>query len=632
MNLESSAMCEELWAALNFNRKVISPLDQINALYEGAHFGPGARKTDEVYDLENHVFEYAALMLPMAFDVPRIAVGTNHGGIAQEIASGLRHAGNQWLRQANCRRRIIKAALDFIMLYGVVMTTLEPQPGFEHEYADGKEDVPLWPKWTRLPQSWHFWDPKAMEWEDAVFEGHKVFARQDELLELAENHPEEGWILDAVKAACEDDKVGELDLPTTDTPERREFVYYEKWYPGVQIDPKRGPRQGYNGTIYTLCMGIEQVSGGTGKVGKAYQIREPRPFFGPRWGPYTKMGAYPAHNQAVPMSPVQAVMTQVKELNDQVRAANKSAREYKRLILVDSANNKLVQDLVSQASGFVIPVEGLQKDQVVEIEVNGVSDQQLRLIELARSRLDRVSAMSDAVRGDAEAGVTATADAIAAQSSQSRVGFIRREFVEGVTQMIRTACWYMFAEERFKITLSEEAAAELIGSPAVVEYVGGEMGSGDGDNVIDPGWFDRMDFEIQPYSMDRTDEASQQRNSMLAFNLVTSAMPYIRAFPEADWKRILAQLGDGINVPGFGDLVDLELAHQIGMMQGLLAPQQQGGGEGQGNAGRAIGSAALFGPSGRRDIGPGSGAGGGMGPRRPVEGSNTGGAATATMR
>jgi hypothetical protein len=273
-------------------------------------------------------------------------------------------------------------------------------------------------------------------------------------------------------------------------------------------------------------------------------------------------GAYYVPDGPFPLSPIMATTGQVNELNDHVRSASASAARYKRLVLVDSKNKKLVQDVKSQPHDFVVPVEGLDKDAVVQLELGGITNQQVSYIQMARERLDRNSGIHDAMRGNVTGNATATEVSIAEGSSTIRLAYIKNQFQEAVRKSLKAVGWYLHNDDRVSFPLGADAAA----SSGVEEpwFVGGSSPDSP---------YSDLELEIESYSMERTTEALQQRRAMEAFQIIANVASAMPQMPFVNWNSLLDKMGDALNMPDLSGLVDTEMLAQ--MMQEQQQQQEQ---------------------------------------------------------
>ena len=234
---------------------------------------------------------------------------------------------------------------------------------------------------------------------------------------------------------------------------------------------------------------------------------------------------------------------------------------YKRLILVDSKSKKLMQDIKSQPDNYVVPVEGLDRDRVIPIELGGITNQQVQYIQMERERLDSNSGVHDAMRGNVTGDATATEVSIAEESGTVRLAYIKQQFQQSVRNMLQSVAWYLYHDERVMFPLGAEAGKDL--GMAEPYYVGGILPEETGNSFHD------LELEIDAYSMERTSESLRQRRTMEAFQLISNVAQAMPAMPYVRWGELLDKLGDAMNMPDLSELVDEQA------MQEMLEQQQQ---------------------------------------------------------
>jgi hypothetical protein len=305
-------------------------------------------------------------------------------------------------------------------------------------------------------------------------------------------------------------------------------------------------------------------------------------------------------DQVYPLAPLQASAGQANELNVHSRALSASAASYKRLVFVDAANPKLIATLASRPHDFVIPVKGFNKDEVQVVEIGGFTPQQLQAVMVMRDRLDRVSGLSEAKRGNVSGSATATAEAIADNAIAQRQAYIRQRFRRGIFDVLRTVGWYFYYDENIVFDLDPEDGEMMLdmltGLPAPDPVFQG------GQHDIDSGLtYDDIELEIEAYSMEYTSEATLQRNASLAMQTISGIAPLIPQTPWVKWGQVLDQFGEAFNMPNMGRLVDIGMASRLAGMQAqggeaparvssmaganARPPSRQGGGAGAGGAG-----------------------------------------------
>jgi hypothetical protein len=403
-----------------------------------------------------------------------------------------------------------------------------------------------------------FFDPLTTWYGGARYVGHKWVRDKEDLLREAREAPDSaGWNVEAIRQLAED--AGTESLPERERQQsgdikRKEIVGYEVWVPEKQM---RSSGRGFNGAIYTLA--ASQPSDDD-KQQVAF-IREPRPYFGPAWGPYTLYGAYPVPLDPWPMAPFAATYLQQRDLNDIVRAAVEAMRKYKRVVFVSDQNPDLARKAKDSEDAFVIPVKGFKKEDIVQYEFGGLTTQHVQQMEQALSRLDRNTGINQPERGNIT-GATATEIAKADAASQESIAFVKQEFTDATIQVLESVSWFMWHDDRVKFPLGEEAQEALeMGEPW---YFGG--GAAEGES------FEDLELEIEPYSMEHANQALLRAQYAEMVELVMNAATIIPQSPFYDWKRIFEKGGEILNDPTFADFYLADVAQQYAAQ--MLAAEQ----------------------------------------------------------
>tara|TARA_R100000700_G_C3178007_1_gene153491 strand:- start:811 stop:2550 length:1740 start_codon:yes stop_codon:yes gene_type:complete len=556
LNLKPTNMFEEIESAERYRDSHFEHYKDVIQGYVGPmHSSIGS---DE-FSPENHVYEYLSLTVPRLInDNPRVRVSTRRPVTYGAMASALEHGLNRWARDTNVRDVMRRVAFDTLITYGVMMTAQMPMGGHDPT----SKFKAYWPNCYRISPKRFIIDPLALSVSESRYQGHMWVRDREDLIEEAK--VDSSWNPEVIEriAGVTDLKERKLDHQSSrDTPERNEVTAYDIWVPEVQLDESPGPEFGFHGTIYTIAVGI---SHGERDPEKADYIRDPRPFYGPPTGPYTMFGCYYVPDTPYPLSPIMATMGQVNELNDHVRSASMSAAKYKRLILVDGKNKKLVQDVKSQPHDYVVPVEGLDRDAVIQMELGGITNQQVSYIQMARERLDRNSGIHDAMRGNVTGSATATEVSIADSSTTIRLAYIKQQFLEATRNIMEKVGWYLHNDDRVAFPLGADAAKEMgMGEPY---FVGG---------MNPPQSYDDIELEIDPYSMERTTEALQQRRAMEAFQIIANVASAMPTMPYVNWNALLDKMGDALNMPDLSTLVDSEMLQQMIQQQQEQAQMEQ---------------------------------------------------------
>jgi hypothetical protein len=559
LNVSFDSIRREVESAERFRDIHISSLRTMVEKYHGPAYRDD-RTDPAIDDPENFGHEYVSLVLPrIIHDTPKFRVRCADAMLDLAVGRRMQVAVNRWARITKIRRTLERVATDMLFSYGVCMTVSEPRQ--EVRAIDGKE--PYLPRVYRIAPDRFFIDPAATSIEDARFMGHCYAVDKQDLEIRAETDPT--WDLEAIMQIPSGTDMNEVrDDSGRDIEDRKEFAVYEVWVPEIDqalaetIDEVFGPGM-VNGTIYTFVKGRSKSSKWDG------YIRKPIPYFGPRQGPYTVFGVYTVPDDPYPLSPLMAVQSQTNDLNEHLASVRSSAAAYKRLIMVDARNHKLAQDIKDRPHDYVLLSENLDRERVVNLEVGGITAQQVQYSQIAQDRLDRVSGIHDAMRGNITGSATATEVAVAESSATMRMAHLKRQFQESVDDIGRSVCWYMWHDDRVVIPLGKEGVQMFLDANPV--FTGG---------VRAPGWED-LEVAVDAYSMERVSEALVQKRAMELLQITTSVAQGMVAMPFVKWREILSVVGDALNVPHLADLIDQQAIQQMqqAAAQGPAAMPQQ---------------------------------------------------------
>ena len=530
-------------------------LEHFQKMVQGYH-GPffNNRAATENYHAENHAYEYITLLLPeIAFQNPRVQVKTRRMGSQKDTAVAIRHGLNRWVRDTDFISVLQPVAVDVLFNYGVMMTTLEDN---ETVHIPGDQATPKWPQVVRIAQDRYLKDPGAQTPREERWRGHQWDRDREGLIAEAEAHPERGWDVEAIKGlgATADEKDLGHTMDKREVPFRDQVMATEMWFPNDEMPDGKGPKQGFHGMIHTVAVGTAQG----GKKRNIGTIREPRPFYGPRTGPYCEIGVYPVPGSNFKLSPLTATANQVEDLNRVVQFANESAAHYKRIILVGGDNPKVAQVIKDGKHDHVFAIPGIDKSKIIQVEIAGMSQHTAEYIGWLRDRVERVSGMSEAERGKVPSSGTATASQIAANSGEKRKSMIRQAVHKGASQVLASVAWYLYYDDKVKFPLGEEAAAETGNIEPWFE-------GGDHDN--DSGaTFDDLSLEIEAGSMERADETSRQASVLRFAQFVAETAGLVAQTPYVPWDLVYQDVARSQGIANGEDYVDMELA---GMIAGL---------------------------------------------------------------
>ena len=566
LNIEPSNLWSEYQAAKRFRDSHLETLgDRIRRFHGPAYSG----KTFEDFDPESHEYEYISLVLPRVFfDSPRVRVSTIRQGTMQSTALALQAGLNRWIREVKLRATLTQVGTDMLLSWGMAMVTMEPNLARvipeSVSLVSGYSGTPFRPVVQRISPKRTFWDPLALTYNEARYIGHEWTRDKQDLLMQAQATPEEGWLMENIQGLSVDMGLSDLrndgERRNIDAPSRNEVMGVSIYIKGYQIEGQPGPDQGFNGALLEFAMSS------SGFV----PIRQPRMYYGPANGPYYMFGVYTVPDNSIPLSPTAAMATQVEILNMHAKAVSQAAARRKRVAFTNDRDPKLADAVANCKDGEVVQVNTDElNNNLKEVELGGVTEMALQGLQIERERRDRISGISDAMRGNVSGDATATENSIASESSATRIAFIRAQAYEATAQLLRGVAWYLYYDERVVFPIDPQFA-QFPGQAMPGQdpwYVGGDpmMGSG--------ATFEDLDLEIEPYSMERTSEALQQKRLMELTNIISQVMPAAMQGPYKI-RELLNMIGNFANVPELSEIVNIPAAEMLQsmMLQGVMQP------------------------------------------------------------
>lgn len=562
---------EELATAEQFRDRHLSHWDSIIARMTGPDYrGDGERAGDP----ENFVHQYMALILPrLVYDNPRIHVTSRTPSQHLIFGKQLQAALNTWCRVTRSRDTMSRIAVDMLAAFGVGMVINEPSPG--HRQVDGGQ--PWLPRLYRLDPKDFVIDPQASHLEDARYVGHVYRIDRDDLLARADI--EAGWDVGMLEGIAGDDGDWSERMGEREGPDRDQLAVYELWVPELHTAMEAADEaldtDLHSGTILTIVRG----QGAADEPDFHGFARSPQPYYGPRFGPYVLFGCYTVPGDPYPLSPLVPLLPQISDLNDHLRSMTHSSSTYKRIIATDSRNQKLANDIRDREDLTVVLVDGLDPSQLVPFEVGGITPQQVNYAGLTQDRLDRVSGIHDAMRGNITGTATATEINVAESAAGLRLAHLKREFAEGVARMIQTVAWYMFHDGRVRITAGDTHDGLMLDDSV---FRGG----------TGVGLFEDMVVSVDAMSMSRVSETQQQKRGIELLQVIGGLSQQMAAAPWVDWRQVLSTVGDALNVPELASILD---PHRL-----QEAAQQQQRAMASVGAGGQTGAAPATSSNGRR--------------------------------
>lgn len=523
--------------------KYLDIVVQLRRRYAGAYYHTGMKAENATP--ENYPFAYIAFVLPQIFfQMPSSRFEATRSLADQPTADGMTAAMNYWTLEAEAEDPTEHCVIDALFGFGVMLTTVEGYGdhggrGLSFALGDSQQRA-MWPAIKRLSPKNVLWDPLADAETTSRFMGHTFERDLDDVQAQAEQ--DDTWIPEAVaelleKEQCpEDDDKEAFPRGLGERTAKRKVVKLHQLY-----IPEAG-------RLITLA---ESSSNGDGLI-----VRD-QEYFGPDEGPYTLFGVYRIPDQFVPLSVLVATFEQFLEVQTHAMKAADDAAAHKKVAVGKADAGKDAEIVKEAKNGDFLKLQN--PDSVKDLEIGGASQDQLGYLGVTRERLDRVMGFSDAQRGEANSD-TATANNLAQQNSDKRIGYMRKQIRKCVHRVLRKVAWYFWNLDAIRMRFVTTDART--GEPIEGTFVGGRWPGGYVDTPQGPVYqppenpdteFTDVALRIDEESMDKQDDPVYQKRAQdqleLAMNLQKMGIPvnwrfavddYGRAFNKVDYsKRLL---------------------------------------------------------------------------------------------
>jgi len=577
LDLTPQNLRNEIESAKRLRNKRLSQWSRKVAEYCGpAYDGSGGDSRQE-----NTAFEVVASINPqLVFANPRIRLKSTRPEFQSKRVQALELAVNRWIKDTDPRQLYEEIAVDFQFGYGVILT----KPAVHHVRTPRRTtedfDDPLYrPMSERVSPNEFVCDPVAKSFRQARWLGHPITMDLDDLLHMAEEaDADEGWHVDAIREMADGEGSEELesDDPTVD---RKSVTFYELWIPEHELDESPGHEKGFHGSWHTVCLSDAN-------------IRDPRPAFCPRWGPYSFFGAYVVPSEQHALSLLTVADGVDGALNRQADANLMAMERRKSLIFAQKGDLELAENVEAAFDGGVVVVATDDiKNQLVQFELAGATETGLAGQAVTRDQRDRTIGLADAQRGEVTGAGTATENVLAQQASSIRVSQLQQKFrLDGVRSHLKTVAWYLDMDSRVVIYLGTDAKEKMgVEDPVYVgglypeseqrtraEFPKADYRADDEEKQRRVDDFDLLELDIETYSMDRPDDPVLQARAIQGFQIALQVGQAAPQMPWIDFDMILEQIGSAMNWPGFSQILNKPMAAEVANMllqQQVAQPQ-----------------------------------------------------------
>lgn len=609
LNLDPKNLLDEIEFAEQERDRRLVGVDESIARYQGPD---RASATSRAAAPENVEYEFVSYMnAVLAFDRPVVSVESPMVSKQNDVMA-LEVGLNRWIRDAKLRQEMAQAVPDFCFAWAVYCTSERPAPElgevtFEDQNGKTRRGIPNRPYTKRIPFKVAFKDPLSTNPYDMRYAGHWEITDKTTLLRRAKEDKDGGWRVEAIQGMPTDSdlKRAGRKCRSGPNPSRDEVAICQLWVADAEIDwaeydIPEADRELYHGMLYDIAPAIGETA-----QNESMLLRDPRPFFGPRWGPYTYIGANIVPDDAYFISPLQPVRSSIAMYNAVNDTADRAMQNYKRFTLVDDLEEDLADKIKLGKHDHVFSVTAFERAKIETVEVGGVSNQMAAHLGMMKEKVDRNLGLSDVQRGAINGAGSATEVALATQASSARLAVMERNWNYGHAQMLLTVAWYFWHDDEVAQPISMQEAMQIgVQAPEMIEV------DGEGNPVVLNGQvkaaqqyifggtdeeddsFDSLDLEILPYSMRRMSDQEQQMRSVFLTNYAVQIAPVIPMSPHIDWNLLNRALAKLTGIHELRSLVNLQAAADMAQSQALAQYAEMAATDGPQPAKNAGGSAS----------------------------------------
>lgn len=591
MDWTADIIKREVDYADQFIKNATASLGKRIADYHGSYFG--ASTAGQNTNIANHSFDFISLMLPRVLHTnPDIDMESARGGAPAEVAVSMRAAAVRWCRDSKFINTFERIMLDAFFCHSVTLITqremtdtsflaqLPPEDRKRFYEDDGgvgsmsttfggaPSSKPLWPGIRRVPVNMFGFDPACETFDQARFAYHKFLRPLSVLLKDAKDG-KGGWDLAVLQTLKTITGVPTImgDMGNREVPERDDIILCEVWVREHQFSDEHTPDEGFHGTIFTIAM--NSVEGDA----TAQFVRAPRPFYGPREGPYVLGGVYPVPGNPLYLSPLAAVEEQVTDLNALEHSMTSSAKDYKRFTGVAQADYADAKRINKALHGWLVPLQSLDQGKIQEFEIGGITEQQIAQAQYMRDRVERTSGITEAARGNVTGIATASENLIAEEASNTRFDYLTQASERMAQAILHRIGWYLFHDDRIVFPVSPKDFAPVDG---MEELEGIEMWFQGGDHDRSKGYtYEDLELSIAVGSMQKKNIARKRAETGELLQWTLQLIQFVPMIKGIEWSGIFKRLGEQYDWKGFENLFDFE-------QMGQSVPQQGEGAKNQG--------------------------------------------------
>lgn len=535
-------------------------------------------------DIVNNAQRWRAVVLPkILVRAENVRVRTRRPGAQRMRAIALQGALHRWAVETDVMSLQEELGHQFSVRWAACKVLKEPAPG-QWQY----EDPTWWPQATPLSLRMFGWDHHATRRQGCQFFWDLIVRDKEDFLQEAREHPERGWDEEVIEGMTPTDEVEQARGDDSYRRRRPMVGYYSIWCPSLEFNDKgeigkRGkkytPERFSNGGTLTIPVG------GSRQPSDAW-LRPPRPFIGPRTGPYVFAGDQIVLDHVAPLGPIPAGEVQSNNINSIARAICDASAQRKVVGVIGYDVGELQEVLVGGQHLGIYKAPGVQDlaKNFAQVPLGGADATQFAAYNLFMQQYQEAVGLQDAAIGNVQGVGTATEVVTAQNAANTRFGKSADKFrSQVVRQIFKTVAAYMLSDPDVSMPVDvrrlqafvDERTGQIAPFPVLR---GGIEKKGAGGKSR----WERYDLSDE-YEVEFSFPGDPQtQNEVAAITHGVQLAPMIAQLPGLPWEDWLRRLDDsygvidvlsGINVTALQEFQAMMMQMQMG--QGGAGAQQQ---------------------------------------------------------
>ena len=455
----------------------------------------------------NLIHQAVTTMVPnLVFGDPKMKVSSNFL-LYRDYGDLLAMATNHLIEEIDLRTSLRQMILDALFMCGVSKTGLGASDSFM-DMGDGYLHDVGQPFCDRVDPDDLTIDPLARDWEEAYFIGNR-FRKSIPQLE------EEGmYDMDLIRRlhsrymhSRKDEEVSFLGGTGFDHQAANEIVEYvdlvEAWCPhenAVKVFPWDPSLHGGNEPIRTM------------------------EYDGPETGPYDVLGFAFVSDNVMPIAPAGIWLDLHQMANSTARKLAEQAERQKSILAYEATAWEDAADIRDASDGQTVRVDNVAA--IKEISYGGSAEDNYKFIEWSTTYFSDMAMSMDLLSGSGTNEPTATQAELVQANTTVRLADMQRLVYDFARKIGKKLAFYLHTDPFINLPLTKRG---MDGNDVQVFYTP-EQREGD--------FFD-YNFDVEPYSMARTDPNVQVRRKLEFFSNVVPAL-----------AQAFQMLGPAFNIEG----------------------------------------------------------------------------------